>query len=140
MTSPAALRPLWTSAGVWMVVLMSLFILASALRAFVEPANLASAMGLPLTDAADDSYVVVYGIRSLFLSVFALALVARGDIRTIESFVLLAVLMPIGDATLVAMKGAALEKLARHAGSGAFLVAAWFMLRRFRLARDAKEI
>ena len=123
---------IWRFVGIAMTALLALAILASAARAFLDPTALALGMGLPLAAGAHDPFVGVYGIRSFALSLIALVLIWRGDLKALQVFVLVAALIPLGDAILVAGEGAPVLKVARHLGFVAFLLLDFAALRAAR--------
>jgi len=127
----------WCTVGVAMAVLVALAILFSAARAFVDPVGLAAGMGLPLAADGHDSFVSIYGIRSLFLSLFALILIWRADWRTLELYVFAAVLIALGDALLVASEHGPLPNIGRQLGIAAFLFVTGMILRQARTRRVA---
>jgi Domain of unknown function (DUF4267) len=119
------------SIGFWMALLMIISQLINAIRAFLDPAAFAVYMGLPLTNAADIGFVEVYGLRALFLAVFAAALIYARQIRSLSMLALCAVIMPIGDVILVTSAGAPSAIIIRHVVIGVFLLLAWFFLNRW---------
>jgi hypothetical protein len=112
------------------VVLMAV----NTARAFLDPASFAAYMGLPLVDATDSGFVFVYALRAAFLALAASALLLKGEIRALGLFAAVAVVMPLGDATLTAAAGAPPAIVARHAATAVYLATAAFFL--FRWARQ----
>jgi hypothetical protein len=118
------------SVGFWMAVLMILSQLINAIRAFADPIAFAVYMGLPLSNPVDMGFVQVYGLRALFLAVFASVLIYTRQIRALSLLALFAIVMPIGDIILTTQAGAPTSIIVRHAIIGLFLLLAWFFLRR----------
>jgi hypothetical protein len=132
MTATQSLpRSPWRSVGVWMGILIAILMAVNAARAFADPMGFAAYMGLPLTDARDTGFVYVYGLRALFLGLFAAVLVARRDWTTFKFYALAALVMPIGDAILTANAGAPLATIGRHVAIAIYLVITAFMLHRW---------
>lgn len=119
------------SMGFWMALLMIISQLVNAIRAFLDPVAFAVYMGLPLANATDIGFVEVYGLRALFLAVFAAALIYAGQIRALSLLALFAVIMPIGDVILTVSAGAPTTTIIRHVFIGLFLLLAWFFLNRW---------
>jgi hypothetical protein len=119
------------SVGFWMAIVMILSQLINALRAFSDPVSFAVYMGLPLANQLDDGFVEVYGLRALFLGVFATVLVYTKQIRALSLLALFAVIMPIGDVILVWQAGAPASVIVRHVVIGMFLFAAWYFISRW---------
>jgi hypothetical protein len=114
-----------------MVIFLVVYILVNAARAFFTPAAFAEYFGLPLSDSNATAFVFVYGIRALFLGVFGAALLLRRSYPALALFVLVATIMPLGDAILVALAGAAPTVILRHCIVIVFLGVTWYLLRRW---------
>lgn len=112
----------WTRPSTGLAVLLGAYMGVSTIRALFDPVGFASSMGLPLTDPADHGFVQVYALRAAFLSLCAFGLLWLRDIRALVVFALSALVMPIGDAILVASHGAPSRIVVRHAAT-AVLVA-----------------
>jgi len=84
--------------------------------------------------------VYVYAIRSFFLGVFGFALLLSRSYKTLTLYALVAVLMPIGDALLVAVKGGAVEVIARHILTAVFLLLTSFFLYRWTRSAAAQSL
>ncbi len=128
MPNPAKLT---RSVGFWMASLMVLLQLVNAARAFSDPVGFATYLGLPLADSADTGFVAVFGLRALFLAVFAATLLLMRQIRVLSLMALVAVIMPIGDVLLVSNADAPTATIVRHAVIGLYLLVTWFFLRRW---------
>ncbi len=123
----------WRSIGLWMSIILLLYILFNAGRAVFSPTEFATSYGAPLTDPANNAFVMVYAIRTLFLGLFGLGLLATRNFAGLTLFALVAVVMPLGDAALVISKGAAIDIGLRHFLIAAVLLLTWFLLwRSFR--------
>lgn len=105
----------WLRVSSWLVAAMGCFQLLNTFRAVADPAGFAAYMGLPLSDPANDGFVLVYALRAAFVGLLALVLLVRRDIRTLAFFALVALVMPLGDAILTAVNGADPMIVARHA-------------------------
>jgi len=79
-------------------------------------------------------------IRSFFLGVFGFALLLSRSYKTLTLYALVAVLMPIGDALLVVVKGGAVEVIARHILTAVFLLLTSFFLYRWTRAAAAQSL
>jgi hypothetical protein len=73
----------------------------------------------------------VYGLRALFLAVFAAVLIARQDWHAFKFYALAALVMPIGDAVLTSNAGAPLSIVGRHIAIAVYLCVTAFMLHRW---------
>lgn len=102
----------------------------NAFRALHDPHGFAVYFGLPLQNVDSVSFVAIYGLRALFLSVFAAALMLLQEVRTLKLMALCAVIMPIGDAYLAYHAGAPAAVVWRHSAIAIFLLLTWFFLRR----------
>lgn len=116
--------------GVWMAVFLIAGTAFNAVQAIWDPVEFASRFGVPVAPDTT-AFVSVYAIRALFLGVFAGALVWRRDFRSLALFVLVAVIMPLGDAALVAYQAGPLITVVRHLLIAVFLLATAFLLRRW---------
>lgn len=121
----------WSRLSTWLVILLGLYQVVNAVRAFVDAEGFAAYMGLPLTDPANDAFVKVYALRTAFIGLCVLALLARRNMGALFVFSLVAVLMPVGDAVLTALNHAPPATVARH-GATAVVVAvtAWMLANR----------
>jgi hypothetical protein len=129
----------WRTVGLGMTVLIAAAILLSVGRSLLDPVSFAQGIGLPLAGGAEhDPFLAVYAIRSLALCVFALVLVWRCDLGALETFVLVAVLIPLGDAALVGSEGAPLLKIARHLGTAVFLLLTYAALHAARVRSETR--
>jgi hypothetical protein len=135
-TNAAAPSP-WRSPGIWMSFALSAFLLSNVVRALLNPADFAANFGAPLTNSSDTAFVIVYAIRTLFIALFGLVLIARAQWRVLPLFALVAVIMPIGDALLVVSQGGAAAIIARHVVTAVAVLVTWFFLRRWVRRLDA---
>ena len=129
-TTSAAPSP-WRSAGIWLTVALSAYLLINVVRALANPVEFAASFGTPLTTGADTPFVIVYAIRTLFLALFGPVLIARAQWKALPLFALVAVVMPIGDALLVASQGGPAAIVARHAATAVVVLITWFLLQRW---------
>jgi hypothetical protein len=116
--------------GFWLAVALTAYILFNAWRALSSPAEFAATFGTPLRDTAETSFVTVYAIRALFLGAFSIALLATRRFSALAAFVLVGIIMPVGDALLVASAGAPSSVILRHVIIAVLLAVTWFFLRR----------
>lgn len=127
---PSRISP-WRSAGLWLTVLLLTYILFSSVRAATDPAAFAASFGLPLGDSGDSSFVLVYAVRALFLGILGLTLLVRRQYSSLATFILVATIMPIGDALLVIRNGAGPATIALHGSVGLILLLTWYLLQRW---------
>lgn len=127
--TPAARSP-WRSIGVWMAVFLVAYMLFNAIRAVQNPTAFATNYGVTPAPG-NNAFVLVYAIRALFLGLFGAALVLRRNFGALALFALVAVVMPLGDATLVGIAGGPTTTVIRHLLTAVFLLATWFLLRRW---------
>jgi hypothetical protein len=111
----------WSRPSTWLVLLLGNYMLVNTLRASLDPVGFAAYMGLPLTDPANHAFVLVYALRTAFLGLCALALLATGNIRALAVYATVALVMPVGDAALTAVNGAPPLTVARHAATAIIL-------------------
>jgi hypothetical protein len=116
-----------------MAAVLVVYILFNALRAVQNPSDFANFYGLTLGESSS-AFVVVYAIRALFLGLFGLVLMIRMKWDALALFVLVAVVMPLGDALLVAQQGGAPSIVIRHGLTAGFLLLTWFFLNRWNRA------
>jgi hypothetical protein len=121
------------SIGIWMSVVLISYTFFNVARAIASPVEFADQYGLPLSDVNSVAFVFVYAIRTLVLGVFSLVILIQRRYEVLALFVLIATLLPLGDALLVALNGAALATILRHIAIAIFLVVTWFFLRRWAL-------
>lgn len=132
-TSPGAAhaaRPIaspWRSAGLWMSAILIGYLCFNVVRATLGPADFAATFGIPLENPGDNAFVLVYAIRTLFLALFGLALLLRRSYASLALFLLVAVVMPLGDALLVAQRGGEPAIIARHLIIAAIVLLTWFL-------------
>lgn len=132
-TAPVA----WRSVGIWLAVILIGYLFFNVLRAALSPREFAVYYGLPLSDPANDAFVYVYALRTLFLGLFGVALLVGRNFGTLALYILIATVLPIGDALLVTLKGASLDTIIRHILVVGFVLLTWFMLRRWVRATEA---
>lgn len=136
LTVSATSRPAWRSPGVWMSVILIVYILFNAVRATFGAADFAAYYGLPL-NGDNTAFVFVYAIRALFLGLFGAALLVRRDYRGLALYALVGVVMPLGDALLVAATHGGTAIVIRHLLTAAFLLATWYFMERWIRASRA---
>ena len=125
------------SVGFWLAVTLALSQLANAVRVVLGPIAYGDYMGLPLSADSDVAWIYVYALRAFFIGGFAAFLLLTRQYRVLGNMALIAVVMPIGDFTLVWMAHGATATLARHALIAAVLLAAAFSLKRLARRSDA---
>lgn len=119
----------WRSLGIWMVVILIVYIFYSALRSFLNPVEFATGFGLPPASPNDNGFVYVYSIRAIFLGLLGLILLVRTNYSALTLFVLVATVMPVGDAVLVALNGG--SAVIQHVLTASVLLLTWFFMRRW---------
>jgi hypothetical protein len=124
MTTATARLPAnpWRTIGIAMTALIALFMLVNFVRVIVDAEAFARAMGLPLADARDTGFVMVYGLRAAFLGLFALLLLLQRRHDVLKWFALVAIVMPIGDLWLTLAARAPAATVARHAATALYLI------------------
>lgn len=78
----------WRSLGIWMVVILIVYIFYSALRSFLNPVEFATGFGLPSASPNNNGFVYVYSIRAIFLGLLGLTLLVRTNYSALTLFVL----------------------------------------------------
>ena len=132
-------RSPWLSLGAWLALALAGLMIVNTVRAFVEPAEFARYMGLPLSDAGNAGFVQIYGLRAAFLGLFAIVLLWRADMFALGAFAAVAVVMPLGDAFLATQAGAPIAIVARHLISAAVLLLMAFVTRRWAFANSGND-
>ena len=122
--------PTTRTIGFWLAVIMAALQAFNAWRAFTDPSGFAAYMGLPLTDGADPAFVLVYGLRTLFIAGLITAFLALRNLDALAWMALVALIMPIGDAWLTAQAGAPTVIVFRHVAIALYVLLAFFFLRR----------
>jgi hypothetical protein len=137
-TSNTTVSP-WRSVGVWMAVFLVIYLFFNVFRAVQNPAEFAVTFGVPFTnpEGTDTAFVFVYAIRTLFLALFGLVLILSMKWEMLALYILIAAVIPLGDAAIVATHGGATSIIIRHILIAAFLLLNWFLLQRW--ARKAAE-
>lgn len=130
---------MWRSPGIWMATFIVVYITFNAVRATLNPVHFASAFGIPLAGPEHDAFVLVYAIRALFLGVFGFSLLVTRRFRALALFSLVAVVMPVGDAVLVASRGGAGAIVIRHVVIAVFLFLTWFLIVRWLAKNPAAD-
>lgn len=137
VTTPAPTRAVqtdaspWRSVGLWMSALLIGYLFFNVVRAVANPAGFAAAFGTPLDNPGDNAFVLVYAIRTLFLGLFGLALFLRRNYASLALFLLVATVMPIGDALLVWQRGGEPAIIARHIVITGIVLLTWFLTSRW---------
>jgi hypothetical protein len=121
----------WRSVGLWMSALLIAYLFFNVLRAVANPAGFATSFGIPLDNPSDNAFVLVYAIRTLFLSLFGLALFLRRSYGSLALFLLVATVMPVGDALLVWQRGGEPATIARHVVITGIVLLTWFLTSRW---------
>lgn len=136
-TTPISTSPVqragspWRSVGLWMSALLVAYLFFNVLRATADPAGFAASFGIPLANPSDDAFVLVYAIRTLFLGLFGLALLVRRSYTALALFLLVATVIPIGDALLVWQRGGDPATIARHIAITGIILLTWFLTSRW---------
>jgi hypothetical protein len=124
-------RSPWRSVGLWMTALLVAYLFFNVARAIANPAGFAAYFGIPLDNPGDDAFVLVYAIRTLFLGLFGLALLLRRSYASLALYLLVATVMPIGDALLVWQRGGEPSIIARHIAITGIILLTWFLTNRW---------
>lgn len=139
MTTASHNPALTRSPGFWLALLMIVSQAVNALYAAIDPVGFSAYLGLPLADGVDPSWVRIYGLRTTFIALLGAWLLNTRQIRTLSTVALLAVVMPLGDLWLVWQADGPATKLARHALLTVFVLATWFLLRRWDRAAPPRH-
>jgi hypothetical protein len=75
--------------------------------------------------------VLVYAIRTFFIGLLGLAMFLRRSYTSLALFLLVATVMPIGDALLVWQRGGEPATIARHSVVAAVVLLTWFLTQRW---------
>lgn len=129
MTDQSA-APWWKTIGFWCAMAMAVSQAVSAARAFADPVAFASYMGLPIAPGEAAGFVTVYALRTTLIAALVLFLALTGRLRELGVMAVIAILLPVGDAMLVASAGAPPSTVYRHAGIAVFLTFTAIMLLR----------
>jgi Domain of unknown function (DUF4267) len=123
-------KTFWRSAGSWLVVPMVVLMLVNFGRTLLDPIGFAAYLGLPLQNVADFRLIQLYGLRALFIGLFASYLLWREKATELKWFAWLAIVMPVGDAWLVWQAGGAQAIIVRHCLTAVYLLVAGTVLHR----------
>ena len=92
---------IWRSAGVWMAILIAAFMVLNAWRSVSDPAAFVAYFGLPKAANSDPAFVYVYASRAFFLGAITAVLVWRRQLIALKYFALVAIVLPLCDASQV---------------------------------------
>jgi uncharacterized membrane protein YfcA len=123
-------KTFWRSAGSWLVVPMAVLMLVNFGRTLLDPIGFAAYLGLPLQNVADFCLIQLYGLRALFIGLFASYLLWREKATELKWFAWLAIVMPVGDACLVWQAGGTQAIIVRHCLTAVYLLVAGTVLHR----------
>ncbi len=115
--------------GLWGAWVVTAFILVQAGRSLASPVGFSGYFGLPLGPGEGVGFVLVYGVRALFLGVCTAALLLQRRWGAVSTFAFAATVMPIGDLALVASAGGPALTVARHALIAVVLFGTGWLLR-----------
>jgi Domain of unknown function (DUF4267) len=122
--------PYWRRPAILMVLLAAGLMFVNAARAFADPIGFAIYLGLPIAEPSASGFVLVYGVRALFIGALAAALLVTRQVRALTWFAATATIMPVGDAILTAQAGAPGGTIGRHIAIAVFLLlTAWLLSR-----------
>ncbi len=113
-TASQQLGKAWRRTGFWMSVPLALFQGLSAVSAFRNPDAFAAKFGAPLADAGDAAWVHVYGLRTAFIALLGTGLLLRRDLNGLKWALVVAPVMPLGDAYVASQAGAPLQVCVQH--------------------------
>jgi hypothetical protein len=129
VTGPrAAAVSIWRFPAVWLSAVLIGYLFVNVARALLTPAAFAESFGVVLANPQDAAYLAVYALRTLFMALFGALLIARGELRWLARFLLLAVLIPLGDAAVVGVYGGA--GVVRHLVIALVVFAVGLLMRR----------
>jgi hypothetical protein len=117
-----------TNIGLTLSLVIIVYSFFNVVRAARNPAGFAQAFGVAAPN--EPSFVYVYGIRTLCIALFGLALLVSGQTQALALFVLVAAIMPLLDLALVWQRGAPTSTRVRHALIAVFLLVTAFLVSR----------
>jgi hypothetical protein len=124
------------SALVWISIALIAYLFFNVMQAILTPGTFAERFGTPIADISGQSFVRVYAIRTLFIAIFATLLIATRQFMQLSTFLIVAVLMPVGDAMIVASAGGESTIILRHLAIAGVVTALGVLLRRAALQQS----
>lgn len=117
-------------AAIVLSALLGAMILFIGFRFLVVPEPAATAYGVPASSRGDASaYLAIKGVRDGVSGLVVIALLATGQLTAVAWFLLVAALIPIGDAVIVLRHGGSkVLAYAMHGGTALVMVAVALML------------
>jgi hypothetical protein len=112
----------WNGPLAWIVALVALALLAIGIRAMLAPSAAAAGFGVPLGGAEGLIYVQAFGARNIGLSLFALAMIALDQRRSLGVLFVCAALIAVLDGLILATRLGFGPGLVRHGAIAAVLV------------------
>ena len=106
---------------------MGVFQIVNAVRVMTDAAGFAGYMGLPI-EGGSNGFVHVYALRSLFIGIVVLGLVAGKRVGVLAWMAAVGVVLPLGDMWLASDAGAPGATVARHGVIAVYLVATALVL------------
>jgi hypothetical protein len=91
-------------------------------RVGLDPEGFAAYMGAPLAAAGDVSWVLIYGLRTAFITLIVAIFLVRRDLNALKWTALAGLVMPLGDAWVAHQAGAEPTTIARHGAIAAYLL------------------
>ena len=132
MTQSTTTSSPWRFVGVWIFLVLIIYILYSAALAFILPQDFAETFG-PNTPGGTSTFIQVYAIRTLFLGVYGLILLLQRDIKAAARFLLVATIIPLGDTVLVATKAAPPQTIIKNLIIALVILLTGLLLQRWAL-------
>ena len=115
MTEKSPNAAYWRSPVVLLATLVSLAIVALALRTLLDPVAVSASFGLPMTSRVETSFVQVYGSRNFVLGLLALAFIVGRMPKATALLFTFAALLPPFDMWIIISRIGAGPELTRHA-------------------------
>jgi uncharacterized protein DUF4267 len=138
MTEKSRNAAYWRSPVILLATLISVALVALALRTMLDPVAVSATFGLPMTSRAETSFVQVYGSRNFVLGLLALAFIALRMSKATTLLFAFAALLPPIDMWIVVSRIGVGPELIRHTIIFVVLaIMAWVLWRRWSRVGEA---
>jgi uncharacterized membrane protein len=128
---PARLPNPYRSAGVWMSIVIPLFMALNTWRSASDPSAFIAYFGLPDSADSDPAFVYVYASRALFLGLITAVLVWKRQFTALKYFAGVAIIMPLCDAFQVFQAEGFSAVVVRHLVVATYLAITAMLLHRW---------
>lgn len=126
-SDPPRRQYFFVATGLSLAGLMGVFQIVNAVRVLTDVVGFSEYMGLPVAPGSE-GFVHVYALRSVFIGLMVLGLVAWRRVGVLAWMAVVALLLPLGDMWLVSAAGAPTHTVARHGAIAVYLVVTAFVL------------